>query len=129
MMTQPQKPRPGAELDWWCWQLQVLDDLAKFVESHGPSSAAPLPTVHWMLGVGRAASADLTASDSTSMDTLAAFARVLGTRVQQRRFIRSVMYYVRGRIGAPEGSDQKPRTSILLRITVILDIDSVEGVS
>ena len=128
-MKQPQKPRPDAELDCWRWQLQVFDDLAKFVESHGPSSASPLPTVHWMFGVGRGASADLTPSDSTSMDTLAAFARVLGTRVQKQRFIRSVMYYVRGRIGAPEDSDQKPRTSILLRITVILDIDGVEGVS
>jgi len=128
-MKQPQKPRPDAELDCWCWQLQVLDDLAKFVESHGPSSATPLPTVHWMLGFGKCASADLLHSDPNSMDTLTTFARVLGTRVQQQRFIGSVVYHVRGRIGAREGSDKLPRTSILLRMRVILDIDGVEGVS
>jgi hypothetical protein len=118
---QPQKLWPSVELDRWCWQLQVLDDLAKFVESHGPFSTLPLPTVHWTLGVGTHASADLTGSEPNSTATLAAFARALGSDVHERRFTTSVMYYVRGQIGAREGSDRQPRTSILLRMTVFLE--------
>lgn len=121
MTEQPQKLWPSVELDRWCWQLQVLDDLAKFVESHGPFSTLPLPTVHWTLGVGRHASADLTGGEPNSTATLAAFALALGTDVHERHFPVSVMHYVRGRIGAHEGSDRQPRTSILLRATVILD--------
>jgi hypothetical protein len=118
---QPQKLWPSVELDRWCWQLQVLDDLAKFVESHGPLSTFPLPTVHWTIGVGRHAHADLTGSEPNSTATLAAFALALGTDVHERRFATSVMHYVRGRIGTRESSDRQPRTSILLRMTVFLD--------
>jgi hypothetical protein len=128
-MKQPQKPWPSIEVDRWCWQVQVLDDLAEFVQAHGPFSALPLPTVNWTLGVGRKTSADLLDGDHASMDTLAVFARALDTRVQQRRLIKSAIYYVRGRIGAREGRDREPQTSILLRMTVLLDIDGVGEVS
>ena len=128
-MTQPRKLRPGAEFDHWCWQLQLLDDLNGFIREHGPTSTNPLPAVNWTLGVARQASAELPLSDPDPLATLDAFACALGTTVRAQRSLGKVVYRAHGRIGAPEGSDQKPRTSILLRITVILDIDSVEGVS
>lgn len=125
-MTQLHNLRPGAELDHWCWQLQLMDDLNGFVQEHGPSSADPLPTVNWTLGVARQASADLPLSDPDPLATLDAFARALDTTIQAQRSPGKVVYRVHGRIGAREGSRQQPRTDVVVRATSFLDFAYAE---
>jgi hypothetical protein len=124
-MTQPHKLRPSAELDHWCWQLQLLDDLNGFVQEHGPSSTDPLPTVNWTLGIARQASAELPLSNPDPLATLDAFARALGTTIRAQRSPGKVVYRVHGRIGACEGSSQQPRTDIVVRATSFLDFAGV----
>lgn len=120
-MEQPHKLRPGAELDHWCWQLQLLDDLNEFIQEHGPTSTNPLPAVNWTLGVARQASAELPLSDPDPLATLDAFARTLGTTIRAQRFPGKVVYRVHGRIGRQEGSNQQPRTGVVIRATSFLD--------
>lgn len=126
-MSGPTK-RPGAGLDAWCWQLQALEDLARFVEGHGPTSAGPLPVLSWTVGTGRSLGAELASSyDADPVDVLAAYAKVLGAAVQERPVRDRVIYVVRGWIGKPEGTDRRPRTALLIRATVFHPIEDEES--
>ncbi len=124
-MTEVTK-RPGADLDAWCWQLQMLEDLGKFVQRHGPTSASPLPVLHWTLGNGRHLGADLTAPDGDPVEVLTRYAKVLGADVQERHVNDRVIYFARGYIGKPEGTGRKPRTALLIRASVFHPLEDVE---
>lgn len=120
--------RPGTDLDDWCWQLQVLADLAQFVQRHGPSSASPLPILNWTLGTGRQASAELFAhTDDDPVTVLHLFAKVLGVNVEARHLPNKVAYWVRGWIGKKEGTKQQPRTALLIRATVFHPLEDEEA--
>lgn len=117
--------RPHADVDAWVWQCQVLADLSAFVEAHGPASKTPLPVLCWHLGVGRAIGADLPTfePDARRMDTLHAYAAVLGAEVTSRVASDKTVYTVRGRIGRPEGTDRQPRVTVILQATVWRELE------
>jgi hypothetical protein len=116
------------DLDHWCWQLQALDDLARFVEQHGPTHASPLPVLNWTLGSSRSLGAELSSAyDHDPVEVLARYARVLGVPVQERHLHDRVIYFVRGWIGKPEGTDRRPRTALLIRATVFHPLDDQES--
>ena len=125
MNTRPARARPGADLDAWVRQAQTLADLAAFVQAHGPAGKAPLPVLIWTLGAFRAISADLPSfePDAGRMATLDAYAAALGAVVTSRAASDRTVYTVRGRIGRPEGTDRRPRISVIIQATVWRELD------
>ncbi len=127
MPSEKTEKRPGADLDAWCWQLQVLDDLAKFVQRHGPPSASPLPVLNWTLGSTRTAGAELFAhTDDDPVTVLKAFARVLGSDVTVKHLPDRLIYVVRGRVGKKDGTEMLPRTQIVVRAVVLHPLEDEE---
>lgn len=125
-MSTTTKPRPGVDLDQWCWQLQSLEDVAVFVRRHGPKSASPLPVVAWTVGVTRQAVAELPSHAHVDpVAVLKDFAAVLGSEVTVRHLHDRLVYSVRGRIGVKEGG--QPRTRIAVLATVMHPLEDEEN--
>lgn len=117
----------GAYRDAWVHQTQTLDDLAAFVRAHGPSSGRPLPVLDWSIGAFPAVSAELSISDPHALETLSAYARVLGARVATRTEADRVLYVLRGRLGQREGDARQPRIAVTIRASVRRDVDDKPG--
>ncbi|HEV2347576.1 MAG TPA: hypothetical protein VGS97_26025 [Actinocrinis sp.] len=121
----PQQEGKGAsrwrasEVDLYVWQMQVLDDLTKFVEAHGPSKRQPLPVLSWMVGTTRSVSARLVSGlDYDPVSVLRAYAAVLGVKVIERREETQTNYRVKGAFGRREGTAQEPRCRMVITMTV-----------
>lgn len=109
--------RRADEVDLYCWQLQALDDLTKFVEAHGPSKKRPLPALTWTVGTTRTVSAEIWPYSSQPLQTVTAYADVLGVEIKSHELGNRIHHCVRGRIGRPWGTDQQPRTQIVITFT------------
>lgn len=130
-MTEPAPAAPRrlfetTEGDLYRWQRNTLTDLLAFIDAHAPGKRAPLPIVPWQLAaVGCSAFARLTefAPDPSGVradprEVLAAYAAVLDSTVREIRLRGKTRYTVTGRIGRPEGTDQRPRTRLLLEADI-----------
>lgn len=127
MPSEKTERRPGADLDEWVWQMQILDDLIAFVRRHGPTSASPLPTLNWTLGVTLQAGAELpTYAYPDPLPTLKAFGAVLGSEVTVKHLPDRLIYAVLGRIGRKEGTAKLPRTQVVVRAVVFHPLDDEE---
>jgi hypothetical protein len=110
--------RTGAYVDAWVRQVQSVEDLLAFVRAHGPSAGRPLPVLNWTIGAFHAINAELPASDPYALETLSAYARVLGARVATRTEADRVCYALRGRLGQREGDARQPRINVVIRASV-----------
>lgn len=116
--------RTGAYVDAWVRQVQSLEDLTAFVRAHGPSAGRPLPVLNWTIGAFCAISAELPPGDPHVLETLSAYARVLGARVATRTEADHVRYVLRGRLGQREEADpRRPRISVTIQATVRRGLD------
>lgn len=101
--------------DAWVRQLRALDDLYGFVMLHGPSMQQPLPLLEWQLGGYYALIAELRDGEG-AMETLRAYADVLGTTVRMRTTVHRVVYSVRGALPPARQGHAGPATDVLIRL-------------
>lgn len=119
--------RFGDTLDPWIWQIQTLSDLEVFVRRHGPNSTAPLPILAWTAGTTRTAVADIPAADPDPVAAITSYGEVLGAEVTVRHLPDRLVYAVKGRIGARQGTKQEPRTTLIIRATIRHQLDEQEA--
>lgn len=122
------------ESDLYRWQREAFDDLAKFLDAHAPNTKNPLPALSWLMSTHSSVLAELNRHDTDPSgirkdprDVVAAYAAALGVEVTEHRFetSRKTRYVAKGRIGKRIGTDQQPRTGIVVSADVY-DADDVE---
>ncbi|HEV2345210.1 MAG TPA: hypothetical protein VGS97_14020 [Actinocrinis sp.] len=103
--------------DAWARQLRTFDDLYGFLLLHGPSMRQPLPVLEWTLGGYYALNAELHDSED-AMETLRAYADVLGAKVYMRTTAHRIVYSVRGALPPARQGQAGPATDVLIRLKV-----------
>lgn len=104
-------------MDAWVRQLRAIEDLQGFVMLHGPSMRQPLPLLEWTHGGYYALNAEL-GDVEDALETLHAYADVLGAKVHMRTRPHCIIYSVRGNLPQTRAVQSGPGTDVLIRLKV-----------